>query len=142
MENQSQSKQPTYVGQPPERLVLTQNSLQKRGFMLCSRCYLSEEERESVEHLFLHCRVSRLCWELFLNFTDVSWVMPLKIRSLLDCWQYQRISRNLKQMWKIIPICILETIRLERNNACFEGKRRHISRINNNCLQNLYILLV
>lgn len=27
---------------------------------------------------------------------------------------------------------------LERNKACFEGQRNHISRIKNECLHNLY----
>ncbi|WMV33005.1 hypothetical protein MTR67_026390 [Solanum verrucosum] len=37
--------------------VLTQDNLMKRGRQLCSRCFFCEAEIETVNHLFLHCKV-------------------------------------------------------------------------------------
>lgn len=48
-----------------QRACLTQNNLQKRVFSLCNRCYLCEEDQETVDHLFLHCKFSKHCWEFF-----------------------------------------------------------------------------
>lgn len=120
-------------------VCLTQENLQRRGFLLANRCYLCEEDQESVEHLFLHCRISRQCWDLFLSICGISWAIPNSIRGLLECWQGQRIQKSLQQIWNTIPICIFWILWLERNRACFEGQRDHISRIKNKCLQNLFL---
>lgn len=104
----------------------TQNKLQRRGFSLSSRCYLSNSEEETVEHLFLHCRVSRQCWEHFLSITGISLVIPQKICNLLEIWQSQGVKGSLKQIWRTIPICI------------FEGKRLQIPRVKNECIKKLY----
>lgn len=36
-------------------VVLTQDTLMRRGFNLCSRCFLCGKEAETISHLFLHC---------------------------------------------------------------------------------------
>lgn len=48
---------------------LTLDNLQKRGFAFKQiDSYLREEDQETVNLLFLRCKVSRQCWDLFLNF--------------------------------------------------------------------------
>lgn len=89
-----------------------------------------------VSNNFLHCRVARQCWNLFLNISGK--VMPQTIKSLCVEWQSQRISRKLKQIWRTTPLCIFWTLRFERTKACFERHRDHISRIKNRCIHNLY----
>lgn len=79
---------------------LTQSNLQKRGFPLCSRCYLGNKEQETVEHLFLHCRVSKHCWEVFFNIMGIYLVIPQNSKSLLEIWQSQRVARAVKQIWR------------------------------------------
>ncbi|KAJ8568712.1 hypothetical protein K7X08_030934 [Anisodus acutangulus] len=49
-------------------VCLTQEILQRRGFFLANRCYLCEDEQESVEHLFLHCRISRQYRDFFSEY--------------------------------------------------------------------------
>lgn len=116
---------------------VTQDNLQRRGFMLSNTCYLCEEDLESVNNLFIHCKVVKQCWELFLNLCGVVWVMPSDVRSLLESWNGQKIANNQKKFWRTIPWCIFRTIWTERNSACFENKKNHISRVNDLCLQNL-----
>lgn len=70
---------------------LTQNNLQKRGFNLCNGYFLCQENQETMEHLFLHCKISRESWELFLNHRGINWVMPQKVKDLLEGWQEQAI---------------------------------------------------
>jgi len=38
--------------------VLTQDNLMKRGFSLCSRCFLCGETAQTVNHLLLHCKIN------------------------------------------------------------------------------------
>lgn len=118
---------------------LTQNNLQKRGFVFCSRCYLCEEELETTIHLLLHCRYARQCQELFFNLCGISWTMPQNVRTLLNSWKHQKTHEALKQIWRTIPLCIFWTIWLERNRACFDGQKDHIFRIKNECLHNLFL---
>lgn len=54
-------------------------------------------------HLFIHCKVAKQCWELFLNLCCVVWVMPSDVRSLLESWNGQKITSIQKQFWKTIP---------------------------------------
>lgn len=115
---------------------LTQNKLQRRGFSLSSRCYLSNSEEETVEHLFLHCRVSRQCWEHFLSITGISLVIPQKICNLLEIWQSQGVKGSLKQIWRTIPICILWTIWLERNKASLRERGYRFPELKTNALKS------
>lgn len=117
---------------------LTQHKLQIRGFSLCSRCYVCNIEQETAEHLFLQCTLARQCWELFLTVMGVSLVIPQKIGSFSEIWQAQKVKKNLK-IWRTIPICVLRTGWMERNKACFEGKRLQIARIKNKCIKNLFL---
>lgn len=57
------------------RTFLTQDNLQKKSFALGNRCYLCEEELETVNHLLMHCRIARQCWEFFFSI----------VRSLGSC---------------------------------------------------------
>lgn len=68
---------------------LIRDNLQKRGFRLCNRCYLFEEEQESLTHLLLRCKVYRQCWNLFFGICGISWVMPQTVRGLIEAWQSQ-----------------------------------------------------
>lgn len=66
--------------------VLTQENLMKRGLSICSRCYLCGQDAETISHLFLHCRVTRQLWELFINNRGIRWTMPGRTYELLSSW--------------------------------------------------------
>ena len=49
-----------------EGKVLTLDQLKKRGFTLANRCFLCEEEKETIDHMLIHCPTARILWDLFL----------------------------------------------------------------------------
>ena len=46
--------------------VLTLDQLKKRGITLANRCFLCEEEEETIDHMLIHCPTTRMLWDLFL----------------------------------------------------------------------------
>ncbi|KAF3676435.1 hypothetical protein FXO38_04290 [Capsicum annuum] len=50
---------------------LTQDNLVKRGIQFCPRCFFSGENTETVNHLFLHCKVIGQFWRMFLNLKGI-----------------------------------------------------------------------
>lgn len=51
---------------------LTQDNLCKRSFQLVNRCYLCQQNSESINHLFLHCPVTADMWYMFLSILGIS----------------------------------------------------------------------
>lgn len=55
--------------------------------MLVSWCCMCKVDGESVDHLLIHCPlVKELLWDTVLTLFGMHWVMPRKVRELLDCW--------------------------------------------------------
>ena len=46
--------------------VLTLDQLKRRVRPLANRCYLCENEKETIDHLLVHCQHDRLLWEIIL----------------------------------------------------------------------------
>ena len=52
--------------------VLMLDQLKRRGRPLASRCYLCENEKETIDHLLVHCQQARLLWEIILATVGMS----------------------------------------------------------------------
>ena len=114
--------------------VLTQENLMKRGIQLSPRCSLCGEEAETVNHLFLHCRITNILWSIFINSKYLFWVMPRNIVQSLKIWSSFAYIYGHKERWKIIPTCILWSMWKERNLRCFQNKSNSIQKMKMNCL--------
>ena len=63
--------------------VLTLDQLKKRGRSIANRCYLCEEEEETLNHLLVHCPKARMLWDLILAIVGIGWVFPFSVRQVL-----------------------------------------------------------
>ena len=61
--------------------VLTLDQLKRRGRPLANRCYLCENEEETI--LFVHYLLARLLWEIILAIVGIEWVSPFSVRQTL-----------------------------------------------------------
>ena len=86
---------------------------------------------ESVDHLLLHCEITRVLWDEIFPRVDVAWVMPMRVVDLLGCWRKMQGCHQVAAMWKMIPLCIMWCIWMERNVRCFEDKERTLAELKN-----------
>ncbi|XP_060197502.1 probable glycosyltransferase At3g07620 [Lycium barbarum] len=119
--------------------VLTHENLNKRGFHLCSRCYLCGEQAETVNHLFfLHCKVTDQLWQFFLKIKKINWVKSGSIKEVMKCWNRDGNAAKKEERWKIVPASIWWTVWKERNQRCFEDKQSSKQKMKMNCLAIYY----
>ncbi|RVX02510.1 LINE-1 reverse transcriptase-like [Vitis vinifera] len=62
--------------------ILTLDQLQRRGYSLANRCFLCLTEAETVDHLLLHCVMTRTLWNLLFSLFGVEWFSLVQLRKL------------------------------------------------------------
>ena len=102
--------------------VLTLDQLKRRGFTLVNRCFLCEEEEETIDHLLIHCSIAKMLWNLLLAIVDYNWVSPLTVCQALLAWQSARVGKKRKSVWLAAPLCLFWTVWNERNRAAFDNE--------------------
>ena len=102
--------------------VLTLDQLKRRGITLVNRCFLCEEEEETIDHLLIHCSAAKMLWNLFLAIMDYNCVFPLTVRQALLAWQSARVGKKRKSVWLAAPLCLFWTVWNERNRAAFDNE--------------------
>ncbi len=96
--------------------------------MLVSWCCMCKVDGESVDHLLIHCPlVKELLWDTVLTLFGMHWVMPRKVRELLDCWHGGFGQHCHSVIWKAISHCLMWCLWWERNMRSFEGSEMSIS---------------
>ncbi|KAL9681628.1 hypothetical protein QQ045_013414 [Rhodiola kirilowii] len=73
-------------------------------------CVLCEEERESSDHLLIHCRWSWELWTKGLMWWGSTWVAPQNARCLLESWGLGGASKSSKRLGKILCYATLWSI--------------------------------
>ena len=102
--------------------MLTLDQLKKRGISLVNRCYLCEENEETIDHLLIHCSRAKILWDILLAITDFNWVPPRSVHQLLLAWQSVSVGKKRKRVWMAAPLCIFWTLWLERNRVVFKNE--------------------
>ena len=74
--------------------LLTTDNLQKRGFVIPIWCSMCKSDEETVDHLFLHCRVARELWDSPFCLLGMNWVMPRWVSNLFLSWAGLPVKKN------------------------------------------------
>ena len=86
--------------------TLTLDNVRKRGIAMINRCCMSEADEESIDHLFLHCRVTRTLWNAIFSRFGLFWVMPSSVKELYATWWVGGKSQS-AVLWKMVPLCLM-----------------------------------
>ena len=103
-----------------------------------NRCFLCEEEEETIDHLLIHCSRARMLWNLFLAITDYNWVFPLTVCQFLLAWQSASVGKKWKRVWLAAPLCLFWTLWNERNREAFENETPSVLRMKSSFLFSLW----
>jgi hypothetical protein len=93
-----------------------------------NRCCLCKLNRESVDHLFLHCEDGSALWNAIFSCFGLSWVMPNSVAGLFACWWLGACFRS-AIVWKTVPLCLLWSLWRERNDRNFNDQERTLEEL-------------
>ena len=98
--------------------ILTIDNLIKKGQFLVNRCCLCCCDRESVDHLLLHCKFSHALWcEVFVVF-GIQWVIPRSVKYFFFIWR-NWFGNHLSIISNMVPACLMWLVWQERNAHIF-----------------------
>ena len=106
----------------------TLDQIQKRGRPLANRCFLCKGNEETIDHLLLHCGVTRVLWDIF-SFFGVHWVLPSSILQTLEGWRGSFVGKKRKDVWRVGPLCLFWTVWKARNKIAFEDATLSIQKL-------------
>ena len=67
--------------------VLTLDQLKCRGMTFANRCFMCEEDEETIDYLLINFKSAKMLWDLFLSIVGISWVFPQSVIHTLLPWQ-------------------------------------------------------
>jgi len=119
--------------------ILTHDNLRKRNVVVIEWCCMCKKSGESIEHLLLHCEVGCDLWSYILTLFGVEWVMPRMVLELLTSWGASFGYGSAKEVWRLVPLCLMWCIWRERNVRHFEDIETLMVELRKRLLNMLYI---
>jgi len=77
---------------------------------------MCKNNRESVDHMLLHCPTATELGTIVFALFGVHWVMPNTVVDLLACWKGKFGCHRNGIIWMAIPHCLIWCIWQERNS--------------------------
>ena len=118
--------------------ILTLDNLKRRGVAFANRCFMCEEEEETIDHLLIHCKSAKMLWDLFLTMVGISWVFPHSVLHTLLAWQGGAVGKKRRKIWIAAPSCIFWALWCARNKLVFENVAIKAQSIKINFISNLW----
>ncbi|XP_026430759.1 uncharacterized protein LOC113327852 [Papaver somniferum] len=108
--------------------ISTRDMLVHRGMSIQSDlCVLCNDEKETFDHMFLHCTYSFAIWDYFIKAFKISWSMPRNLFQFFEAWFTNILQGMGKKVWKIIHYAICWTLWKERNGRVFGGRQKSVA---------------
>ena len=117
--------------------ILTLDNLILRGLPLVNRCCMCCCNKETVDHLLLHCPVAHSLWVRMLQVFGIQWVMPGSMESLVSCWSFW-LGKFSSNIWNMVPGCLMWVVWMERNRHSFEAKEKSNVQLQAICHSTLF----
>ena len=117
LEGKNSIKVAFFVRSAASGKILPRENLQWQGAILVNWCCMCKKDRESIDHLPLHCSMARELWALALSLFAIHWVMPKRVA---DFWKRRFDRHHNGDNWNAIPLCVMGIIQWERNGQTFE----------------------
>eukprot|EP00253_Pinus_taeda_P031705 PITA_31705 len=107
--------------------ILTAKNLKKRGIMGLSRCPNCCQAEETIQHLFIDCRIADDCWKQMALIGGVTWEPKATIADTVYNWRKhcpwkEKQSKLTQRIWNAIPLTLVWRIWLARNKKVFQDK--------------------
>ena len=118
--------------------MLTLDQLKRCGMTFANRCFMCEEEEETIDHLLIHCKFAKMLWDLILSIVGISWVFPQSVLHTLLAWQGAAVGKRRKKIWFAAPLCLFWNLWHARNRLVFENEVPSAQRIKANFVTNLW----
>ncbi|XP_042977702.1 uncharacterized protein LOC122308443 isoform X1 [Carya illinoinensis] len=118
--------------------ILTIDNLRKCVMIVMEWCFMCKKNGESIDNLFLCCEVAREFLGGILCRAGLSWVMPKRVVEVLACWNRHHNSSQLDEAWRMIPLCLMWCLWTERNDRCFNNRKRAVGDIWNFFVSSLF----
>ena len=78
--------------------MLMLDQLKRCGMTFANRCFLCEEDKETINHLLIHCISVKMLWNLFLSILGASWVFSRLVLHTLIAWQGAAVGKKRKKI--------------------------------------------
>ena len=92
---------------------------------------------ETVDHLLLHCTVTREIWSYVFRLFGVHWVISGSVLDLVVGWR-NWFGKQSSEVWNLVPLCVMWSIWRERNNRTFEDIEHFVGQLIESCMCSLY----
>ena len=117
----------------------TLDRIQKRGTSLANRCFPCQIMEETIDHLLLHCGVTRVLWNILFSLFGVHWVFPRSVRQTLEGSRGSFVGKKRKEVWRAGPLCLFWTIWKARNKIAFEDAMLSIQKLKSSFVYFLWV---
>ena len=77
--------------------VLMLDQLKHHGRAFANKCFLCEEDEETIDHLLINCKSAKTLWNLLLSVVGTSWVFPRSVLHTLLAWQGAAVVKSAKK---------------------------------------------
>ena len=130
------SKVSFFVWEATWRKILTCDSLQRRGKILVSRCYMCKRDLELVDHLLLHYPFTRALWELVFSCLGVFWVFIILLAIVFWLGKVTLVGNRKTRTWAL-PHVTFWSIWREHNQRVFERFELSLEWLKDNVIKTL-----